>query len=192
MQPQLKENSPSRVEVDGGILCEQDRYDRFSRVLHWSIAALIAGMFITNWTREYVDRGPARNWWLSAHETLGLLVLALTLGRIVWWFLRTPPRPSGSPTMRRAAVAGHALLYLATLGLPFAGIGRAMAGGKDIVLLGFSIPSLTGQNDMLKTITHILHGGLVMNLLLALIAGHVAAALWHHFLVKDGTLTRMS
>lgn len=93
--------------------------------------------------------------------------------------------------MRKAAEAGHVLLYLATLGLPLAGIGRAMSGGGDVVFFGLVIPSMTGRNSLLSTITHFVHGGLVMNLLLALIAGHVIAALWHQFLRKDGTLQRM-
>jgi len=170
----------------------QDRYNATARLFHWTIALLIAGMFLTDWMRGASERGsPERVWWLSAHESLGLTVLVLTIARLAWRLTHPVPPIHGTPLIRKAAEAGHALLYLATLGLPLAGIGRAMAGGGNVVFFGFSIPSLTGRNDTLEAIASFLHGGLVMNLLLALIAGHVLAALLHQFLLKDGTLQRM-
>lgn len=170
----------------------QDRYNATARLFHWTIALLIVGMFLTDWMRGASERGsPERVWWLSAHESLGLTVLVLTIARLAWRLTHPVPPIHGTPLIRKAAEAGHALLYLATLGLPLAGIGRAMAGGGNVVFFGLSIPSLTGRNDTLEAIASFLHGGLVMNLLLALIAGHVLAALLHQFLLKDGTLQRM-
>lgn len=169
-----------------------DRYNATARLFHWTIALLVAGMFLTDWLRGAAERGsPERVWWLSAHESLGLLVLVLTIGRLCWRLTHPAPPIHGTALIRKAAQAGHALLYLATLGLPLAGIGRAMASGGDVVFFGLRIPSLTGRNDVIETIASFLHGGLVMNLLLALIAGHVLAALWHQFILKDGTLKRM-
>ena len=168
------------------------RYSATARVFHWLVALLIAGMFFTDWQRGAAERGsPERAWWLSAHESLGLLVLVLSAGRLLWRLTHPAPPIHGPPLVRRAAEAGHALLYLATIGLPIAGLGRAMAGASDVVFFGLSIPSWTGRSDILESIASFLHGGGAMNLLLALIAGHVLAAMWHQFLVKDGTLRRM-
>ncbi|WP_454622054.1 cytochrome b [Bradyrhizobium cenepequi] len=176
----------------GGPHSSQDRYNATARLFHWTIALLMAGMYVTDWARGAAERGsPGRVWWLSAHESLGLLVLVLTIARLSWRLTHPAPPIHGTPLVRRVAEAGHALLYLATLGLPLAGIGRAMSGGGDVVFFGLVIPSLTGRNDTLAALTSFLHGGLVMNLLLALIAGHVLAAMWHQFLLKDGTLRRM-
>ena len=167
-------------------------YGGVARALHWIIATLIAGMYITDWMRSGAGRGsPERIWWLSAHESLGLLVFALSLGRFLWRLTHRAPLIHGTLLLRRTAEAGHALLYLATLGLPLAGIGRAMSGGADVVFFGLTVPSWTGRNEVLSSIVGFLHGGLVMNLLLALIAGHVLAALWHQFVHHDGTLRRM-
>jgi len=176
----------------GGARSDEDRYNATARIFHWTIAVLIAGMFLTDWMRGAAGRGsPGREWWLSAHESLGLAVLVLTIARLAWRLTHPVPPIHGTPLIRKAAKAGHALLYLATLGLPLAGIGRAMAAGRSVAFFGLSIPSITGRNDTLEAIAGSLHGGLVMNLLLALIAGHVLAALWHQFLLKDGTLQRM-
>lgn len=89
-----------------------------------------------------------------------------------------------------AAKAGHLLLYIATIGLPLAGIARAMSKGDPVLFFGVVTPSLTGRNDLLRSIARF-HGGLVMYLFLALIAGHVMAALWHQLRLKDQTLQRM-
>ena len=186
-------SSPSKIVDESGRLQPyRDRYNATARLFHWTIALLIAGMFLTDWMRGAAERGSSgRVWWLSAHESLGLLVLILSIVRLGWRLAHPAPAVRGSPVVSTAAAAGHVLLYLATLGLPLAGICRAMSGGGDVVFFGLVIPSMTGRNSLLSTITHFVHGGLVMNLLLALIAGHVIAALWHQFLRKDGTLQRM-
>jgi len=171
---------------------QDNRYETVARTFHWIVALLITGMYVTDWVRGASERGSlARTWWLSAHESLGLLVLVLSFSRLLWRLTHPAPPIHGTPLVRCAAAAGHALLYVATLGLPIAGIARAMASGRDAVLFGVTIPSWTDRNDMLATIAGFLHGGLVMNLLLALIAGHVLAALWHQFVLEDGTLRRM-
>ena len=171
---------------------DQDRYGAAARTFHWTIALLIAGMYLTDWMRGAAMRAsPERAWWLATHETLGILVLSLTLGRLAWRLGHPAPPIHGTPLIRRAAQAGHILLYLATLGLPLPGIGRAMAGGGKVTFFGLVFPSLTGNNDMLAAVSRFIHGGLMMNLLLLLIAGHVLAALWHEFILKDGTLRRM-
>lgn len=149
-------------------------------------------MFATDWLREAVPcEAPSRSWLLSAHESFGLLVLGFSIARLVWRLNHPAPPPQGTPATRVAAKAGHILLYIATIVLPLAGIARAMSKGDPVLFFGVVIPSLTGRSDLLRAIARLVHGGLVMNLLLALIAGHVIAALWHQFKLKDQTLQRM-
>jgi cytochrome b561 len=183
---------PGSSDLNIGGLPAEDSYDALARTFHWTIALLIAGMYITDWVRGASERGsPERLWWLSAHESLGLSVLVLSIGRLLWRLTHPAPPMQDARLIRRAATAGHALLYLATLGLPLAGITRAMASGGNIVFFGLSIPSWTGRSETLASIAGVVHGGLVMNLLLALIAGHVLAALWHQLYLRDRTLRRM-
>ena len=167
-------------------------YSRAARALHWTIALLIAGMYITDRARGAFPAGSSeRTWWLTAHESLGLLVLLLSVVRLTWRLSHAVPPIPGTPFVRSVARAAHALLYIATLGLPVAGVGRAMAGGGNVAFFGLTIPSWTGRNQLIAWLTGLLHGGFITNLLLALIAGHALAALWHQFCLKDGTLQRM-
>jgi cytochrome b561 len=170
-----------------------DRYDAATRVFHWMVAALIAGMYVTDWVRSALERGsPARAWWLSAHESLGLLILALSGVRLLWRLTHSAPPVNGTPFLRSMAKMGHALLYAATIALPITGIARVMAGGDSVVFFGFQIESWTARSSTILKIARLMHGDIVMNILLALIAGHVLAALWHNFVLKDNTLRRMA
>lgn len=181
-------------DMNGGRDSEpaQYRYNAVARRLHWTVAALIAAMFATDWMREAFERGsPWKSWLLATHESIGLLVLVLSVFRLGWRLIHPAAPLQGTVLMQKAAALGHTFLYAATLALPLAGIARAMLKGDSIVFFGLVIPSLTGRNDALRPIASFAHGGLIMNLLLALIAGHVIAGFWHQFVLKDDTLRRM-
>ena len=187
----LKGLPPDVAHIASKGEAEASRYNLVARIFHWTIMLLIACMFLTNWLRADAPHASTeRSGWLSAHESLGLLVLALSLGRLAWRLTHAAPPLHGSPLVRHVVGAGHALLYLATIGLPLAGLARAFAA-NELGFLGIDVPPSTERGHIFTTIADFLHGGLVMDLLLALIAGHALAALWHQFVLKDGTLRRM-
>lgn len=170
------------------------RYNLGARMLHWLIALAIAGMYLTDQLRGYAERGsPERAWWLGAHASLGLTILALTVIRLSWRFIKGKPEVvPPSPLMHLAARLGHFALYAFTFCLPISGFLRYASSGRDITLFGQTLGSPFGQNATLNQIGDLLHNGFWTNLLLALIGLHVAAALYHQFILKDGTLSRMA
>lgn len=170
-----------------------NRYNGGARLLHWVIALLMAGMYLTDQVRDYYGRGtPERDWWLGAHASLGITVLGLTILRLFWRLAsKAPEAMPASPIMHLAAKLGHLALYVATFGLPISGFLRLSSNGRDVMFYGVAIPSPFGKNDTLHNIGELLHNGLWTNLLLFLIGLHVAAALYHHVILKDGTLKRM-
>ncbi|TXH37862.1 MAG: cytochrome b [Rhodospirillaceae bacterium] len=180
----------------GGHMTERrsiDSYNRAARLFHWSIAALMAGMYLTDWTRSALERNsPERSFVLATHMSLGVLVFILTLVRVVWRLRRGAPAPLPAPGLfRLGSKLGHVALYLATLFLPVTGALRALAGGKQIYFFGLPLVGPLDRDEAVLGATQVLHGDLLMNLLLALIGVHVLAALWHHFVLKDHTLRRM-
>jgi cytochrome b561 len=108
--------------------------------------------------------------WL--HIIVGVLVLALVAWRLILRFTRgVPAAPEGEGrALKLAGDAGHILLYVLMIALPVTGL-LAFYGG---------IESL-GE----------LHGELLKTFLWIVIALHVAAAFYHHFVLKDGLLNRM-
>jgi cytochrome b561 len=169
-----------------------ESYTALAKTFHWVIAALVTFMFITIWIREETERdSPERAFWTDAHTSLGILVFVLTLARLL---ARPPaPPPLGRPELaRKAAKVVHVLLYLITLFLPVAGFLRMTAKDRVTNFFGEGIPSPTGDAPGIYAFAKALHGDAMQYIVLTLIALHVGAALWHHFVVKDPTLRHMT
>ena len=159
------------------------RYSRVAILFHWTIAALV----LANLWIGLIGGS------MSAHKAIGITVLVLTLGRIGWRLGHaSPPLPAGTPAWERlAAQSTHALFYLLLIVLPMSG--WAMVSGAKRYPLDwfglFPIPYLP-ISDSAAHLGHELHE--VVGLGMAgLVALHVAAALRHHFLLRDGVLARM-
>jgi cytochrome b561 len=100
----------------------RDRYTRVAMILHWAIAALILFNLLIGFVMEDLPL-PQRGLVLMLHASSGLTVLALTVARVAWRLLNTPPPyPSGmKPWERHAAHFAHFLLYAAMLLMPLSG-----------------------------------------------------------------------
>lgn len=156
-------------------------------VLHWATAAAVLGAWATaEGGREVVQNPPL------VHFTLGLAVLALVLPRLV---LRVTGRRDGAESRSRplavAAAAGHGLLYALLIALPLTGWYAASQMGVGVAFLGIDLPALAAPVQGRPGIVAEFHetaGSLIL-----LLAGlHALMALWHQFVLRDGTLRRMS
>ena len=93
--------------------------------------------------------------------------------------------------MRRVAHAGHALLYGLMIAIPLSGWLMSSAKGFQTVWFGvLPIPDLICRDRELGDLLQTVHRAFTVALMLTL-AGHIAAALWHHFVLKDDTLRRI-
>ncbi|RJF80763.1 cytochrome b [Oleomonas cavernae] len=162
------------------------RWSTAQRRLHWAGVALVLAALILAWVMTNIELRALlwRFWLYQAHKTVGLLVLALVVGRI--WLRVTryrPPLPPAIPLwQRRAADAGHALLYgLLTL-VPALGLLVADTAPINVPTLVFGLvklPSLIGPSKELYDVVRPLHE-LAAYGLLALATGHGLMALHHH------------
>lgn len=130
---------------------------------------------------------------IPVHVAIGLIVLSITFVRLaVRQVLPPPPIPSGlSPFMKSGAKIGHSLLYVVFFYMATIGIMMAAMSPVDIrIFSGLNISALAPANPELLAILRSFHfaGALTF---LALIIGHICAALWHHFILKDDVLVRM-
>lgn len=170
------------------------RYGLVSMFLHWGIALAVFGLFGLGLWMVGLDY--YSNWRHTApelHKGIGLTVLALMLLRVVWRFLSPPPpAPANHGTLTRvAAKAGHLLLYVGLFAVLIAGYLISTADGAGIPVFGlFEVPALISglpdQADIAGVIHLYLAWGLVVFAVL-----HGLAALKHHFIDRDATLTRM-
>lgn len=169
------------------------RYTSTAIVVHWAMAIGLIGVFLFGLYMADLPLSPTKLKYYSWHKWAGVTLFALFVFRIVW---RSSHRPPALPAhMSRGeqflAHAGHAALYLLMLAVPLSGWLMSSAKGIQTVYFGvWPIPDLLGKNDELAKLLQSAHWALNM-LFAAVVVGHVAAALKHHFIDKDDVLTRM-
>ncbi|MTW12372.1 cytochrome b [Pseudoduganella eburnea] len=171
-----------------------ERYTKTAIALHWLIALLIVAAFILGLVMTDIPGlTPTKLKYYSWHKWMGVTVLALAAGRLLWRLKEQPPELPASMTQsqKKAAEAGHWFLYFLMFAVPISGYLYTTAAGVPVVYLGLlKIPSLFDASPALKEILKPVHYWLNM-LLAAVVIGHIAAALKHHFIDKDGLLKRM-
>jgi cytochrome b561 len=168
-------------------------YTRVAKGLHWLMAVLILGLLVLGITMQDLPLSPQKLELYAWHKWAGVTVFLLVWLRLAWRLTHRPPEwPEGmSPLMQRAAHAGHAALYVLMIAIPLSGWLMSSAKGFQTVWFGvLPIPDLVGKDKALGHLLEELHEALNLVLMLTL-AGHVAASLWHHFVLKDDTLRRM-
>lgn len=168
-------------------------YTPVAKGLHWLMAVLILGLLALGIYMSELPLSPQKLQLYSWHKWVGVTVFLLVWLRLAWRLTHRPPAlPEGmSPLMRLAAHAGHAALYGLMLVIPLSGWLMSSAKGFQTVWFGvWPIPDLVGKDKALGDFLQQAHEALNWLLMLTL-AGHVAAALWHHFVLKDDTLRRM-
>jgi cytochrome b561 len=164
--------------------------------LHWVIAIGMISNIALGLYCAYLDRGPVRSEWLDLHKSIGLTVLALAIVRILWRFRnRFPKALSPMPRWQRvAARATHCGLLIGTVVMPLSGIAITVFATLPIRYFGYEvIPQIYAHRDDAK-LAHDLAEQIHMfggYFLIACVSLHLAAALKHHFIDRDGTLRRM-
>jgi cytochrome b561 len=180
------------------------RYTAVAIAFHWTIAALVLGMIASGWWMTGAIRDPARQALAydvyQLHKALGLTVLLLTLGRLAWRLLHpAPPLPAHMrPVERFAAHAVHVALYGLTLAVPLLGWAMVSASPLGIPTVPFGLfewphlPVLPAGADPAAVEGSFKLGHKTLAYLAAsLVALHVAAALKHQLVDRDGLLGRM-
>jgi cytochrome b561 len=169
------------------------RYSTAAVVIHWLTAALLAGQLVVGFVFHEMDRGPARSELFMWHKTLGVTILVLALLRLAVRLMRRPPPfPADYPKLQ-ASVAKwiHRLLYLMLILLPLTGLAAASWRGPEVELLGgLTIPSIPGVTEDAHEVFEEVHEVLVWTTI-AMLAGHVLAALWHQFVDRGPIAGRM-
>jgi cytochrome b561 len=166
-----------------------DRYGTMAVAIHWVSVVLIVILIGSGFRAANTVDPVAKAAILRLHVPIAVAVLALTIFRIIWWwgFDRKPDPVAGSPHWQeRTAQVVHLLFYVVILGMITSGIGMMVLSGAAPMIFG-------GEGilpDFRKYPPRLPHG-IGARLLLALLVLHAGAALYHHFVRRDGLLRRM-
>jgi len=167
------------------------RYHPVLVVLHWLIAALVLlGLVMGTFGLSTLpNSAPEKIGALQGHMIAGGTVLFLTLLRLVVRRVTAhPPAAStGVALADRLAPLAHGALYLAVLAMVGSGVAMSIGAGLPAIVFG-------GQGSLPADFSHLaarsVHG-VAAQVLIALVALHIAAALYHHLVRRDGLLSRM-
>jgi cytochrome b561 len=170
------------------------RFDAVTIALHWATVALIVGMFASGWSLGLATDHEQEEGLLYIHRSLGVLTWITALTRITWrlGFAFLPPFPSAMPKIQqRAAHLSEYALYAMLLIQPVTGMAQSLTRGRAFPILAWQAPVVMGRS---RALTHLFHGihEVTAWVLLGLIALHVAAALFHRFVVKDEVFGSMA
>ena len=173
-------------------------YTRTAQLLHWLmaiifIAAWLIGFYSGNFL-NYENDGSFKGDVITLHKNIATTIIFLVVVRIFWRYTHPAPElpDSMSPMMKKLAHLGHLGLYFVLLALPITGCLFSWSAGHPApVLYLFDIPSLVPEDPDLLAVVKPLHVYISWAAGL-LLAGHILAALKHHFIDKDNVLTSMT
>lgn len=168
-------------------------YGQVTRILHWTMAALILWQFLGMGLRAVYGRQDWLAPFVGSHAPVGTALFVLVILRALWALANRSNRPAHEGgLLGRAATAGHALLYLLMLVIPGLALLRAWGSDRVFAPFGFQIFSAkTPEVEWTGNLAGALHGELGW-FLLALVAGHVLMVGLHQAMWRDGTLARMA
>lgn len=170
---------------------QNETWSPLIRVQHWLTVLLMILCVAAVWSHEAFDKtNPLRAQLMQIHFLLGGSIGLLTLFRLLTRFFIKAPVHAMPPVVALLARAGHLGLYLLMVLLPLAGYVAVSEKGLPINLLGLvELPPLP-VSERVGEVFEELHEGMA-NVLIALVAVHVAAVVFHVVVLKDKVLDAM-
>ena len=165
------------------------RYDRTTIALHWATALLVVVLWVLGQTSDwFADGGRANTTLWSSHVVLGFVLAGVVIWRMAWRASGGRGLPAAdSGALHALAKFTHYGLYLLLVVVVALGVVNAFVRGYSIYGL-FHLPQL-GDRAWRRPITH--WHGLAANITLGLAGFHAAAALVHHYVLRDSLIGRM-
>jgi cytochrome b561 len=164
-----------------------------ARLLHWTMAVLILAMLFIG-VAMVATVSHAHSTLIALHRPLGVALLVLAVVRIGLRLKNgSPALPDDMPALQRfAARASHWMLYGLFIAMPLIGWAMVSAGGYPVTLFGaWHLPAIVPQNVELFALLRALHTWLAFALFVTILA-HIAAALFHGLIRRDGVFSSMA
>lgn len=168
------------------------RYTTPAIALHWGLALLIVGTFGLGVYMHELPISPSRLKLYSWHKWAGVTILLLSLVRLAWRLTHRPPADVAMPAWQaRLAHGAHHALYALFFIVPLVGWAYSSAAGFPIVWFGvLPLPDFVPVDKALAEAIKPWHERTAM-LMAAIVLVHVAGAVKHHFIDRDGLINRM-
>lgn len=166
------------------------RYSTVAIAIHWLSAFFVILMIGSGFTASQTLDSESKASILALHAYSGIILFLLTFSRINWWlfFDDRPQSIEGSPGWQvKSARIVHRIFYVIIIGMTASGIGMMVLSGAGPVIFTGAQETLPDFHNYPPRIPHGLGGRAIVFLLVI----HISAALFHHFIKRDITLSRM-
>jgi cytochrome b561 len=168
------------------------RYTGTAIVLHWVLGLALVGSFAMGLYMSDLPLSPQRLKLYNWHKWAGVTILVLSFLRLAWRLTHRPPADVPmTASQRTMAHAAHNLLYVLFFAVPLVGWAYSSAAGFPVVVYGvLPLPDFVPVDKALAEAIKPWHERLAWLMALIVLA-HIAAALKHQFVDRDGLLSRM-
>jgi cytochrome b561 len=186
----LPETSP----VAGSADIQALTYTRTARFLHWLVAVFVFAQISLGLWMIGIPKAPPgiRVYWFNVHKSIGITLGLIILARLLWRLThQAPALPLTVPAWQRiAAKSSHVMLYVCMIVMPLSGYLGSSFTKYPIVYFGMRLPHWGWEAPALKELCSQAHFVTVI-VFITLIAVHIAAALKHLLIDRDGVFQRM-
>jgi len=184
-----------------------DAYGSIAKWFHWLTATLFLASYCAIYYRNWFAESDFEKWTaIQLHLSIGVTLGVTAILRIIWRFFNHAPKPEpGTRVQHLAAQLGHYALYAIMIIMPLTGflsIAGYLSSGRGSIAY-FFLFDITSFRDIqifdavgvsleqLEKPAELIHNSLGAWVVWLLIAGHISAALYHHFIKRDRTLCKM-
>lgn len=159
---------------------------------HWlTLVLLILAWFLGDRLADLTDTGSATPGAYMVHGAAGGAILLLTVLRLFFRSMDGTPQAMGNTPMDKLAKGIQHMMYLILFILPISGILTVFTSDAGHALLSGDAHLLPKEDGFQGVFAHQVHGTMV-TVLVVLVAVHIAGAIKHQFIMKDGLMDRMS
>lgn len=167
----------------------KQRYGSVSRFFHWAMVILLVWQGM-----KFFDRINEGEHWIGQtfvpwHISIGALILLTVILRLIWAGKQRGNRPEQEPATAFLVKLGHGLMYAGMVLMPITGVMYMVGNGYGVAPFGIQLVAKGPEVPWMTSVGQ-LHSPLAW-ILLVLVIGHVAIALYHGLIKKDGVLQRM-
>lgn len=175
-----------------------DQLSRTTVVLHWLVSVAVIAMLAVGIYMEETETFALYPW----HKSFGILIFFLVIARVIWRIRNGWPEPASPMQQAEFLLARtvHYVLLIGTVLMPVSGFLMSAFGGSGAAVFGLEIVprnpdpvdprKVVAHNEAVATFFRAVHGWTAYTIIAALVL-HIAGALKHHLVDKDGTLRRM-
>ena len=169
-------------------------FDRVTIGIHWLTVLIVLALFSSAWLHAYSHDSVSKALLLQIHRSLGVTIWMITVMRLLWRLTHAalPPFPASMSRLHRAFVKmSEYALYALLLVQPVTGMAATLLRGRQFALFFWHVPPLMSESRTIWISLEGIHeiGACAFG---ALILGHAAAALFHHFVLRDDVLECMA